>query len=44
MDIKEILIKNNFRFKKSLGQNFITDTNLLEAIERRQVFQKKMWF
>lgn len=32
MDIREILIRNDFRFKKSLGQNFITDTSLLEAI------------
>jgi 16S rRNA (adenine1518-N6/adenine1519-N6)-dimethyltransferase len=32
MEIKEILIANNFRYNKSLGQNFITDTNLLEAI------------
>lgn len=32
MDIKNILIKNNFRFKKSLGQNFIVDTSLLDAI------------
>lgn len=32
MDIREILMKNNFRFKKSLGQNFITEISLLEAI------------
>lgn len=31
MDIK-LLSKNNFEFKHSLGQNFITDTNLLKAI------------
>lgn len=30
--IKEILEKNNFRFNKQFGQNFITDTNLLKAI------------
>lgn len=31
-DIKNILNTHGFRFKKSLGQNFITDTNLLRAI------------
>ena len=31
-EIKEILQKNNFRFNKALGQNFITDSNLLRAI------------
>ncbi|MCL2797320.1 MAG: hypothetical protein FWD58_04635, partial [Firmicutes bacterium] len=30
-DIKQ-LTSSGFRFKKSLGQNFITDTNLLNAI------------
>lgn len=30
--IKEILNQNNFRFNKQFGQNFITDTNLLNAI------------
>ncbi|MCC2250584.1 16S rRNA (adenine(1518)-N(6)/adenine(1519)-N(6))-dimethyltransferase RsmA [Virgibacillus sp. AGTR] len=29
---KEILIKYNFSFKKSLGQNFLIDTNILENI------------
>lgn len=32
MDIAGILRDNNFRFKKNLGQNFITDINLLNAI------------
>lgn len=32
MEIKEILIAQNFRYNKALGQNFITDTNLLKAI------------
>lgn len=32
MEIKEVLLANNFRFNKSLGQNFITDKNLLGAI------------
>ena len=27
-----ILKENNFKFKKALGQNFITDTNLLSAM------------
>lgn len=34
MEIKNILQKNNFRFKKQLGQNFITDSSLLKAIVR----------
>ncbi len=32
MEIKEILRANNFKFNRALGQNFITDNNLLEAI------------
>lgn len=32
MEIKDIIKENNFEFKKKFGQNFITDTNLLEAI------------
>ena len=32
MNIKEILKEKNFQFEKKYGQNFITDTNLLEAI------------
>ncbi|MFA6866676.1 MAG: 16S rRNA (adenine(1518)-N(6)/adenine(1519)-N(6))-dimethyltransferase RsmA [Clostridia bacterium] len=32
MDIRSLLIGNNFRYNKALGQNFITDTNLLDAI------------
>ncbi len=30
--VAEILRDNNFRFNKQFGQNFITDTNLLDAI------------
>lgn len=30
--VLDILKKNNFMFKKKFGQNFITDTNLLDAI------------
>ncbi|MBR1746688.1 MAG: ribosomal RNA small subunit methyltransferase A [Clostridia bacterium] len=32
MDIKSVLIANNFHYNKALGQNFITDVNLLDAI------------
>lgn len=32
MEIKEVLSKNKFQFKKALGQNFISDGNLLRAI------------
>ncbi|MDE5616840.1 MAG: 16S rRNA (adenine(1518)-N(6)/adenine(1519)-N(6))-dimethyltransferase RsmA [Clostridia bacterium] len=31
-DIKQILSDHNFRFNKQFGQNFITDTNLLQAM------------
>ena len=31
-EIREVLAKNAFRFNKRYGQNFITDTNLLDAI------------
>ena len=31
-EIREVLAKNAFRFNKKFGQNFITDTNLLDAI------------
>ncbi len=31
-EIKDVLAKNSFRFNKRFGQNFITDTNLLDAI------------
>lgn len=31
-DIKQILKDHNFRFNKQFGQNFITDTNLLQAM------------
>lgn len=30
--VAEILKQNNFRFNKQFGQNFITDTNLLDAM------------
>lgn len=40
MNIKEILNKCEFQFSKSLGQNFITDTNLLSAIVRDADIQK----
>lgn len=32
MDFKDVLRKYNFRYKKGLGQNFITDEQLLKAI------------
>ena len=32
MEIREILQKHGFGFKKQFGQNFLTDTNLLRAI------------
>lgn len=32
MEIKQLLAMSNFRFNRKLGQNFITDTNLLAAI------------
>lgn len=34
MEIRQILIDNSFRFNKQFGQNFISDTNLLDAIVR----------
>ncbi len=33
-EIREILARNNFYFKKKFGQNFLTDPNLLGAIVR----------
>lgn len=33
-DIRTILIKHGFSFKKQFGQNFLTDGNLLDAIVR----------
>ena len=30
--LKSILIKHGFSFKKAYGQNFLTDTNLLDEI------------
>lgn len=32
INLKDIIQGTNFRFNKALGQNFITDTNLLDAI------------
>ena len=32
IDIKDIISATGFRFSKSLGQNFITDKNLLDAV------------
>ncbi len=32
MEIREILARNGFSFKKQYGQNFLTDVNLLSAI------------
>lgn len=34
MEISDILSRHGFRFKKGLGQNFITDTGLLNAVAR----------
>ena len=31
-DLKSILGRHGFQFKKQFGQNFISDTNLLESI------------
>ena len=33
-EIKTILLKHGFSFKKQFGQNFLTDANLLDAIVR----------
>ncbi len=32
MDLRSILEKHGFQFKKQFGQNFLTDTNLLDSI------------
>ena len=32
MELSKIIKDTNFEFKKKFGQNFITDTNLLQAI------------
>ncbi len=34
MEVRSIIKNHQFRFKKSLGQNFITDNSLLQAIVR----------
>ena len=31
-DIKQVLQDHSFKFNKQFGQNFITDTNLLQAM------------
>ncbi|NLL55727.1 MAG: ribosomal RNA small subunit methyltransferase A [Clostridiales bacterium] len=41
MEIKDILIAHNFRYNKALGQNFITDKNLLSAIVGDAGIEKK---
>lgn len=41
MNVKEQLAKNNFQFKHGLGQNFITDTNLLKAIVQDAGIQRE---
>ena len=33
-ELRDILAKNGFYFKKKFGQNFLTDANLLDAIVR----------
>lgn len=40
MDIKSELNKNNFRFQKRYGQNFITDTNFLKSIVDKSGVEK----
>ncbi len=40
MDLKELTEKQNFTFKKSLGQNFISDSNLLSAIVKDAQIEK----
>lgn len=40
MNIREILKKHEFHYKKSLGQNFITDSNLLASIVNDSKTQK----
>ena len=32
MDVKSTLIKNDFKFQKRYGQNFITDKNFLVSV------------
>ncbi len=32
MSLKDIIVKNNFKFQKRFGQNFISDGNLLKSI------------
>ena len=34
-NVKNLLKKNNFAFKKAFGQNFITDESLLETIVQK---------
>ncbi len=35
MSLKEIIVKNNFKFQKRFGQNFISDANLLDSIVKK---------
>lgn len=41
MDIKNTLKENNFKFEKKFGQNFLTDSNLLNAIVNDCDIEKK---
>ena len=36
-NIENVLREKNFRFNKQFGQNFITDTNLLDAMVALQL-------
>lgn len=40
-NLRLILAKNNFTFKKQFGQNFISDTNLLESIAQLAELDKE---
>lgn len=35
MSLKDLLVKNDFRFKKAFGQNFLTDETLLSSIAEK---------
>ena len=38
---KEIIEKHGFTFKKSFGQNFLTDTNILNKIRYKNVLCRR---
>ena len=40
-NLKDILLRNGFSFKKQFGQNFISDTNLLKSIVSLAVIDKE---